>query len=96
MKINYTDTTEMNSLLLETENHIRTLERSLDSLNAKIAAGEEVSAASLDRLVRIIDGNREERDHLMDEIELAANNNINAAQRHSQLPANFWPTNLVD
>jgi len=93
MKINYTDTTDMSNLLIETESHIRTLERSLASLDAKIidAEWQQDLVARRVRLVRIIDGNREERDLLISELDRVGHANCEAALRHSNLPVNFWP-----
>ena len=76
------DNTRNNELLIETEDHIRSLERSLDSLNDKIAESGLTRriglAGSRDRLERIIAGNREERDLLIREIERIAHANVTA------------------
>tara|TARA_Y100000593_G_scaffold64538_1_gene119107 strand:- start:4 stop:300 length:297 start_codon:yes stop_codon:yes gene_type:complete len=92
-KITYTDTTELSNMRLETESHIRTLERALAALNKKIVdpVWQQGDVARRDRVAQLIEGNRAYVAELDSQIELAAVNNINAAHRHSQLPVNFWP-----
>ena len=90
-----TDTTELSNMRVETESHIRTLERGLDSLDANIDIDPVVKLVRRRRLVQIIEDNQAYVAELDGQIELAAVNNINAAHRYDQMLAEGIPSDHI-